>query len=46
MDAILAFGVEVALVRFRQLLGGHPEEPVMDVHEFRHIDLLVGMRSR
>ena len=46
MDAVLALGIEVALVRFRQLLGGHTEEPVMDIHELRHIDLLLGMRPR
>ena len=40
VDAVLAFDVEVALVRLRELLGGHAEEPVMDIHELRHIDLL------
>ena len=35
VDAFLALDVEVALVGFGELLRGHAEEPVVDIHELR-----------
>src|SRR5512142_2578987 len=46
MDAFVALDREVALVRFLELLGRHPDEPVVDVHELRHLVPPASTRAR
>src|SRR5215212_11174718 len=35
-DALVVLDREIAVVRVAQLLGGHAEEPVVDIHELGH----------
>src|SRR3954447_1462169 len=39
MDALVPLDLEVALVCFLELVGGHPEEAGMHIHERRHANL-------
>src|SRR5258705_6263994 len=37
MDAFVGLDREIALVRFLELLGGHPDDPGLDVDERRNL---------